>query len=385
MSISVRLAMGLVLLALLAACERKELTNNDRRAVHAWLTCDDCGSGERAAVSTIGDAAVGELDKALKGPSDEQRSIIGQKLRASYQIADVRGRVPQLDSNAYTSFHAANYVATYQKRAATSLGDIGGDAARKALDAAIADSGSRKYRSDVIRVIKFSRSRLDARTYTGTIQPFRAPFGDLVTIVAPAGSHFGGQERVIIEDSLFPPTEVPAAIVGDGIKFLSIAPVGLHMVSVIRPNVTVDKIPMFVTSLYDATDRAMMSCSATDIPCMINQAPVIVLGHTPSPPVFPVVLTGTPADSLDFYRIPNSSAAPSAVKASLEWRGRDLVDLTWKNCATYTQVGQTEHGSANTHIVESTAQIPGNGCLTLQVSIAGGPGPAFGKLIMSPH
>jgi len=190
---------------------------------------------------------------------------------------------------------------------------------------------------------------------------------------------------VAIEDSLFPANEIPAVVVGDTIKFLSIAPVGLHMVSVSRPNIVVDKIPMFVTSLYDATDRAMTSCSAIDIPCMINQAPVIVVGHIPSPPVFPVVLTGRPADSLDFYKIPNSSAAPTAVKASLEWRGRDLVDLIWKNCTTYTQVGQTEHGSANTHTVESTAQIPGNGCLTLQVSIAGGPGPAYGKLIMSPH
>lgn len=381
MTISLRPLIAAPVAACLLGCAGKELTNNDQRAIRAWLTCDECAGGERAAVSAIGDAAVGELDKALRGPSDGQLSIMQQKFATSFRIAEMGSRVPGLDSSAYGTVRSANYVATYQKRAATALADIGGDAARKALDAAIADSTPRKYRSDVIRGIKFARSRLDPVIFNGKIEPFQTSFADSVRISPSPNSPFAGTERVEIEDSLFPSNELPPpGHLGGKLSFLAIAPAGLHMISVIRPNNVVEKIPMLVTSREEPGERATRSCGT--ISCMIDSAPTIVLGHGSSPVEFSVVSRGTPADSLDFFRIPNLSAGSRMVTAVLDWRGNDLIDLTWKNCATYAQVGQPEHGG-NTHRVQTTVQIPGNACYAIQISIAGGPGPAYGKLVVS--
>ncbi|HEX6626842.1 MAG TPA: hypothetical protein VF105_02705 [Gemmatimonadaceae bacterium] len=370
-----------VLAVCATACDRDELTNNDRRVIHAWLTCDDC-TGQRASVSAIGEPAVDELDKALVGPGNEQRTIMDRKFGTSFRIAEIRTRVPTLDSAEYTTFRNANYVATYQKRAATSLADIGSDASRSALDRAIADSAARRYRSDVMRVIRFSRGRIGAMTYGGKIAPFRTQFADTVKISPPTGSHFTGSERVIIEDSLFPPGDIPSAVDSNAIKFLAVAPAGLHMVDVVRPGAPIDKIPMLVTSLDDVSDRSAKTCSATNVPCMIDNAPPIIAGHTGSPPAFPVVFSGTPADSLDFFRIPNLSAAAAQVTAALDWRGDGRVDLAWRDCTTYAQIGQTAHGTPN-KTVQLSGQLPGNGCLTLQVSIADGKGPAYGKLVVS--
>src|SRR5690242_3028119 len=110
----------------LLACNDK-LSGNDQRAIHAWLTCDDCTGGERAAVEALGDRAVGTLGKALVGPTVEQTTIMKHKFDTSYKIADMGTRVPGLTVAGYSNFRAANYAANYQKRAALALGDIGTD------------------------------------------------------------------------------------------------------------------------------------------------------------------------------------------------------------------------------------------------------------------
>jgi len=364
------------------ACGR-QLTNNDRRAIHSWLTCDECTGGERAAVSSLGEAAVDELEKALSGPPANQLAVMQRKFESGYRISRMDSSVAGLDSNSYATFRTANYVANYQKRAATALADIGGGAARRALDAAISDSTPRKYRSDVNRSIKFARSRLDAVIYSGDIEPFRTPFADRVVIAPPIHEHFNGQEHVIIEDSLFPPNQIPGVVVGDKLSFVSVAPEGLHMVSVIRPNGVVAKIPMFVRSLDDVSDRATRTC--TNIACMIDNAPSIAVVHPSSPPEFPVVARGTLADSLDFFRILNQTSVATPVTIVVEWRAHDpndLVNLALADCATH-QVGQPVPGSTATHRVQITGQVAPNGCVAIQVSIGGGAGPAFGQLVVS--
>jgi hypothetical protein len=358
------------------------LSNDGVRTIHAWLTCDDCGSGERGAVALLGSSAVPELGKALAGPSASQRTIMRNKFDTSYKLAEMGTRVPGLTQANYSAFRDANYLANYQKRAALSLGDIGGDAARRALDAAIADSVSRQYRSDVIRVIKFSRSRLDATTYAGKIKPYRVAFADSVNIVADSGHHFNGQERVVIEDSLFPPSQVPSVVVGDSIKFVSVAAFGLHMISVTEaPNTPPEKIAMFVTSIVDPSDRSN-TCGSNDLLCMITNAPPIPVGHPSAPPTFLSVSNGTPKDATDFFKIQNPSAAVLPVTAHLDWRGDGLLDLGWKRCGSVNVVGHTAQGTT-THTVQLSDPIPAGQCWVLQVSFANGQGPAYGQLVMT--
>jgi hypothetical protein len=305
---------------------------------------------------------------------------MSNKFDTSYKLAEMGTRVPGLTQGNYTGFRNANYAANYEKRAALSLGDIGGDAARQALDAAISDSAARQYRSDVIRVIKFSRSRLDATTYAGKISPYHVAFADTVRIIADSGHHFSGQERIVIEDSLFP--EIPAAVVGDSIKFLSVAGFGLHMISVIQaPNARPDKIAMFVTSIVDPNDRAT-TCGSNDIPCMINNAPPIAVGHLTSPPTFLSVVSGTPRDAMDFFKVQNPSAAAMLVTAHLDWRGDGLLDLGWTQCGSVNTVGHSVHGTA-THTMQLSDPIPGSQCWVLQVSLANGQGPAYGQLAIT--
>jgi hypothetical protein len=272
------------------ACDNG-LTNDDRRAIHAWLTCDDCASGQRAAVEVLGDRAVPELSDALKSPGVDQRTIMSGKFDSSFSRAGIGSRVPTLSSAAYTTFRNANYVANYQKRAATSLGDIGTDAAKTALDGAIGDSINRKYRSDVVRVIKFARSRFDAPTYAGRIMPYRLGFADTVRVVAPLTQHFGAQASVVIEDSLFPAAELPIERFPDSIRFLSVAATGVHMVSVLAsPNAAPDKIAMFVTTVADVTDRFPPPCHPPSIGCLVTNAlpvPVIPASSAQQKPVTP--------------------------------------------------------------------------------------------------
>src|SRR3954464_10321248 len=188
------ISIAFAVLALLPTGCNSGPSNNDRRAIHAWLTCDDCASGQRGAVAVLGDNAVPELADALEGPTSDQRAIMTAKFESSF--SRIASRVSPMQKGAYTTFRNDNYIANYQKRAAISLGDIGTDAARKALDGALADSATRKYRSDVMRVIKFARSRVDGTTYPGKIVPFRLGFADPVKVVADSGHQFGQQATV---------------------------------------------------------------------------------------------------------------------------------------------------------------------------------------------
>ncbi len=359
------------------------LSNDDRRAIHAWLTCDDCGA-QRGVVGAIGGDAVPELSKALVGPSAEQRSIMRAKFDTSFKVAAIGTRVPGLTAASYADFRDANYLANYQKRAALSLGDIGGDAARAALDGAIADSLGRHYRTDVIRAIKFARSRTDAVTYPGKIVPYSVFFADPVKVVADSAHHLSPQARVVIEDSLFPPSDIPSAVVGDSIYFLSVAAFGLHMISVIpSPSTAPAKVAMFVASIVDANDRAMPACGVNDTTCMVINAPPIPAGHTVvPPPTFFTLTAGTPADAMDFFKIANPAVSALAVTAHIDWRGDGLLDLTWYICGTTSQVGQTVHGTM-THTVQSSVTIPVGGCWVLQVSLKNGQGPVYGKLLVT--
>jgi hypothetical protein len=139
----------LVTLALaVSACD--PLTPAEREAVHEWLVCEECTEEQRDAVAQLGDRGVWPLARALRDAPEEGKDIIREQTRAMHARISVGGpaAVPEQQ---YVDGIVANYVATYQRRAAVGLQEIGTPAAHNALLLAIRDYG--RYRPDVMREI----------------------------------------------------------------------------------------------------------------------------------------------------------------------------------------------------------------------------------------
>jgi hypothetical protein len=140
---------SLVALALaVAACD--PLTRAERRAVHDWLLCEECTEEQRDAVAQLGDLGVWPLAQALRDAPEEGKDIIREQTRTLYARVSVGAPAP-VSEQQYVDEVVANYVATYQRRAAVGLREIGTPAAHNALVAAIRDYG--RYRPDVMREI----------------------------------------------------------------------------------------------------------------------------------------------------------------------------------------------------------------------------------------
>jgi len=139
--------LGFVGLVSLNACH---LSKEEYTKIDAWLLCDDCANGERAAVKAIGGKAVHTLDRALIGPSPGRRANMEAQFRQAYRTLPGAPTVPE---SAYVAELRDNYVALYQRRAAISLADIGDSRALAALRRAQVQVVTRGYRSDVVRVI----------------------------------------------------------------------------------------------------------------------------------------------------------------------------------------------------------------------------------------
>lgn len=366
--------------------------------VHKWLICDECIHGERAAVSNIGDRAVGKLDSALIGPSPQRRALMRAKLSDSFRFA----HSPGADSNAYISPRLANYVATYQKRAATSLGDIGTPAAIAALERASRDAGLRGYRSDVIGVIELARNRVRAPRFGGRVTPTQLSFGEIVSVIAPPGRHFNPQNQAAIAGSPFRPDQIPFARVGDTLRFPAVADAGTHTV-VVTDLLTHDNAvgSVTITSLQDATDRAMVGCNAADTACIVANAPRLLdtlpvssatgvilprvgpmasLGRRSAPFAVFLALSRLPPrpDTIDFLKLEPLDTLP--VTAVLDWHGPANLNLVWRKCAPFIPVPNV--AVASFALAESTSVvIPARECWILQVSMGpGGNGPALARL-----
>ena len=136
-------------------------------AVNRWLLCEECNRGELDSVVRFGDQAVGQLVRALDGPSASERAWIRQ------QSADRYAQLQPLafaDSARYVSHYDSNFVASYQAHAATALGVIGTAHARAALHRAMRNDSN--YRQDVIRTLsRAAPVRLGVVTGNGQAAP----------------------------------------------------------------------------------------------------------------------------------------------------------------------------------------------------------------------
>jgi len=120
----------------------------ERRTVDEWLLCEECTDGELDSVIALGDRAVPLLDSALKGPSPDRRANMRLQAEAMWRgMQDTSVIALQR----FLDHYGANYVASYQSRAATALDSIGTPEARRILNEALRNDSI--YRTDVRRVL----------------------------------------------------------------------------------------------------------------------------------------------------------------------------------------------------------------------------------------
>jgi hypothetical protein len=147
-----------------SACARTpaQSQSNEDRVLQAWLTCEECSDGELDAVVKLGSAAVPRLAEALRaGPPQLVLDETRKRLTATHQSMVDYARthadaaVPMSERD-YVDRHTENFIALYQKRAATGLGAIGGPDAKRELTDALA----RPMRPEVLAAIREALQRL---------------------------------------------------------------------------------------------------------------------------------------------------------------------------------------------------------------------------------
>lgn len=122
-----------------------------RKAVIAWIECEECTDGELDRLLKYGQLAVPTLGAMLeRGPSPANLERYRLHLETSYRnLAEYSRTHSEVklnpSSEAYVEQYLANYRALYAVRSAQALSRIGGDAARNYLDTA----SRRPMRADV--------------------------------------------------------------------------------------------------------------------------------------------------------------------------------------------------------------------------------------------
>jgi hypothetical protein len=148
------------LIALNAACHP---TAAERVIIRRWLLCEECNRGELEEVAALGDRATGMLAEALEGPPDSGRAYIRRQAQERF----TRLPAPGFSQAAFVAHYDSNYIATYQRHAATALGRIGTPAALAALYSAMQKDSL--YRADVIRAMS-AAAPITLDTVTTTVQ-----------------------------------------------------------------------------------------------------------------------------------------------------------------------------------------------------------------------
>ena len=369
---------------LLNACG---LSEREWRTLDAWLTCDECINGERAAVKAIGHRAVPALSDALVGPPLSRQALVRAQFVNSYPGIVVVGLAPDV----YADRLLTNYVATYQKRAAISLGDLGGNDAKAALNEALARASSRSYREDVVRQIRYVVATLTGVPFSGTLTPQRVSFGDTVTLTGSAARPFDGDELADIDGAPFPAADVVLSRGPNRLTIAALGDPGAHGVVISNAGTgTSTQIgTLIIGSVLDANDRAMLSCGT--LRCSVDSAPRISPASLPYRTFLSLWLTPPRTDTLDVVRVhPDVSGSgaviPLTVTATLNWGGAPNLDLRWRRCSNLASVGN-DSGATGANPERSSVTISDD-CWALLVLLlpSGPPTPrAFARLqITSP-
>jgi|SRR5262245_1978265 len=136
-----------------------------RRAIAAYLECEECDSGELEAVVRLGQKIAPSLAAILRdGPSPATRELYRRQLLATYKgLKEYEANHPKakapMEEEKYVKTYLDNQAAFHRIRAATALAAIGGEDARKALEQA----QEAEYRDDVKLAVKAALVKLKKR------------------------------------------------------------------------------------------------------------------------------------------------------------------------------------------------------------------------------
>jgi hypothetical protein len=311
----------------LVACDG--LDQHEWELVDRWLNCDECINGERDSVRLLGERAVPAISERLAGPTQARQQVVMRQFDDAYNSSGGGGA----SRAEYVTDLLSAYKATYQKRAALSLADIGGDKAQNALDDAIADTTSRGYRDDVVDLLQFLKVKLGTSPFGGSISPSVVAYGDTVTLTPSSGQPFTGTETFQLEDAPFPDSALVVTSVGPlpgQRKLVAAAGAGPRMVVIgnVGSAGTAHAATIMITSILDRNDRAMINCTTFD--CSAAAAPEVTTASLPYGAFLTLWTTRPRSDTSDVFRI--IPAVASTITARVDWVGSAPLDLRWRSC-----------------------------------------------------
>lgn len=354
-----------------AACA---LEDQEYAAIDAWLNCDHCINGERAAVEALGNDAVPTLALALRGPSQGRRDLMRRKFEESHR--QYPAGVPQTQ---YVNQLLANYVATYQKRSALSLGDIDSERARDELRKARDSAGVRGYRPDVVRVIRTALAIAESPPFDGSIRPASVRFADTVTVSRGYGSTvWDGDEEAVLAAAPFAPSDLLVFQASDSLKFLAVADAGTHALSVgnLGPSSATQVAPLTIRSIVDANDRATRSCVTHA--CTVDSSMSVGAAQLPQEVFLSLWRTPPRPDTVDVFRF--RPTFPTPISARLDWPSSANLDLRWRRCSPYVMVGN-DSGATMSNPESTAVIVPAGECWVLLVMlVSAGTEPEFARL-----
>lgn len=302
----------LVLAILSTGCK---LSDQEYATINAWLLCDDCRNGERAAVKAIGGKAVHTLDVFLKGPSRGRIANMEAKFRQTYHTLPS----PSVSESDYVAELRRNYVALYQRRAAISLGDIGGTGAVGALRRAQRDAVARAYRPDVVRVINAVLGMRDFPPFSGTIRPSVVRWPNSVHVIrSPSGSAWNRDEAVALYHGAPSDTLIVSRwpAVSDSFSFFAVAAPGQYA--------------LLVTGLGPPADTQVASFTIEAAPHSTHSpanAPTVTAATLPQ--TLQIAMGFRRGDTTDYFRFqPGTALAVTAAVSAAE----DAPSLLWYTC-----------------------------------------------------
>lgn len=348
-----RIALSLVGTLAVTACK---LTPKEYATIDRWLLCDDCRNGERDSVKAIGGKAVHTLDQALIRPSPGRIKNVETQARQTYRALPA----PSVSEAAYVAEQRANYIALYQRRAAVSLGDIGGSRALNALRRAQRDAVARGYRADVVRVIDTVLGSATWGRFSGQIRPNVAAWGRSVHVVRdPNTPVWDGNEMVALYGAA--PTDSIAISrwpqVTDSFAFSALAEAGQYA--------------LLVTGLGAPADTQVASFTISAAPHPSHPpatAPTVTAATFPQ--IVQVALGFRPNDTTSYYRFQaGSDLAVSALASSAP----DVPVLRWYRCPPVDPLGvdSLAAGGAPGSLIGHVLDENGNSIAGAQVTIVG--------------
>ena len=328
-----------VLAVTMAACQR--MSQVEYRKIDTWLLCDDCLSGERDAVKALGQKAVYTLDRALVGPSPAR--LANKEAQFRQMFHDLQ--TPAFTDTGYIARQRANYVARYQKRAALSLGDIGGRRALDALKRAQQSAAEREYRADVVNVIDEVLALGRDDRFRGTVSADSARFGDTLRVRRDSGLSWNGTEAVLLRGSRLPDSLVIGRWASNSLAFVAAAPIGHYALEVtgLGPDEVSQVAPLrIVPPAFQPT-----------------AAPSTV---TTFPQVRFLMLPSAKRDTTVSFRV--QPAQPASVTVHVVASGLNNLRLEWRDCANQifppvTQLRGTVVDNTNEPVANATVQVVG--------------------------